>query len=92
MPFLFGVLKKLHDVHNLFALGRAVKTLFAYLTEGDGAGCDGKEGVVVADADVLAGHYFGPALTHDNAARLCLFTGIELGTEIFRVGIGKVFC
>lgn len=38
--------------------------------EGDPARCDGKERVITADADILAGLNFRAALAHDDSARL----------------------
>ena len=64
---------------------------FAYFAEGDNAVFKRKEGVVFAQAHLLAGEIAGAALAHNNIARLGALPRIELNPQIFCIGVGKVF-
>lgn len=47
----------------------------------------GEEGVILADADVLAGHYFRSALADDNLSHTDFLAVRALNAEVFRIGI-----
>ncbi len=66
---------------------RSVKVELALVAEGDDAVYEGKDGVVLAEANVLARHDAGAALAHYNVARLGYLSGIELNAEVFCLGV-----
>jgi hypothetical protein len=64
----------------------------ASLAEGNDAFSCGKQGVILADANIGTGMEFGAALTNDNVAGPNQFTTKPFDAEAFRFRIATVFC
>lgn len=73
------------DVDNRLDRFGAVVLALASAAEGDSAILKRKEGMVLADPDMCPGKHPGAALSHDDIATLCLFSGKELYAEVFRL-------
>ena len=69
-----------------------VEVALSYRAERDKTVYEGEEGMVLAEADVLARQHLGTALAHDDIARLGELAGKQFNAQILSVGIGKVFC
>jgi len=72
-------------VDDLDAAGVAVEVGLAGFSELDRASFEGEEGVVAANADVLASENAGAALAHEDRARLGLLTIIQFRAQVLWV-------
>lgn len=77
---------------DLDAAGIAGEVGFAGFAELDVTCLEGEESVVAANPDVPSGKDAGTALAHENRARFGQIAIVEFRTEIFWIGIAKVFC
>ena len=75
----------LHNAHHLLPHDIVIKRGFALRTERDHAFLEGKEGIVLADADVAAGQEGGTALAEDDLADPDMLAMIDLNPQIFGV-------
>lgn len=73
------------DVYDLFDRLRAVIVRLADVLEGHLAFFDGKHGVVFAEHGASSREDDRAALADDDRTRLGLLSGVELGSEIFRI-------
>ncbi len=80
-----------YDINCRTDCRRAVKVLLALVAEGDNTVYEGEDGVVLAEANVMARHHAGAALAHDNIARLGYLAGIELDAKVFCLRVCEVF-
>ncbi len=63
----------------------------AFAVEADGAGDDGEDGVVAAEADAFTGSPFGAALADDDVAGDDLLAAVFFDTEAFAAAVATVF-
>ena len=83
--FFFIFVSELVDVNDFLNSLRAVVVRLALVAERNCSRLEGEQGVVGSDFYVASGHDNCSALADDDGSSLCLLSGIELGSEVFRI-------
>ena len=83
--FFFIFVSELVDVNDFLNSLRAVVVRLALVAERNCSRLESEQRVVGSDLHIASRHDNGSALADDDGSSLCLLSGIELGSEVFRI-------